>query len=171
MSSSNSKETLERIHAALEAARDSPEPVHSRRYRSRIQSRDMTPSPKPITLSTTSCARRCFAPAKAGSRKRQWTTSRDSTRRRVWVVDPLDGTREFVQGIPEFCVSIAMVENERSGRRWNLQSRDQRTHSRLARHRRNLQRQARATQPAQGSARRARACQPQRGQARRVEAV
>ena len=30
---------------------------------------------------------------------------------RVWVVDPLDGTREFVQGIPEFCVSIAMVEN------------------------------------------------------------
>jgi myo-inositol-1(or 4)-monophosphatase len=32
-------------------------------------------------------------------------------RERVWVVDPLDGTREFVQGIPEFCVSIAMVEN------------------------------------------------------------
>ena len=33
------------------------------------------------------------------------------TKQRVWVVDPLDGTREFVQGIPEFCVSIAMVEN------------------------------------------------------------
>jgi len=32
-------------------------------------------------------------------------------KRRVWVVDPLDGTREFVQGIPEFCVSIAMVED------------------------------------------------------------
>src|SRR6266481_9751938 len=32
-------------------------------------------------------------------------------KRRVWVVDPLDGTREFVAGIPEFCVSIAMVEN------------------------------------------------------------
>jgi len=30
---------------------------------------------------------------------------------RVWVVDPLDGTREFVAGIPEFCVSIAMVES------------------------------------------------------------
>jgi myo-inositol-1(or 4)-monophosphatase len=30
---------------------------------------------------------------------------------RVWIVDPLDGTREFVAGIPEFCVSIAMVEN------------------------------------------------------------
>src|SRR5215468_7094738 len=28
---------------------------------------------------------------------------------RVWVVDPLDGTREFVKGIPEFCVSIGYV--------------------------------------------------------------
>src|SRR5216683_169502 len=32
---------------------------------------------------------------------------------RVWVVDPLDGTREFVAGIPEFCVSVAMVEHGR----------------------------------------------------------
>jgi len=32
---------------------------------------------------------------------------------RVWVVDPLDGTREFVQGIPEFCVSIGFVEEGR----------------------------------------------------------
>ncbi len=29
---------------------------------------------------------------------------------RVWVVDPLDGTREFVAGIPEWCISIALVE-------------------------------------------------------------
>jgi len=34
-------------------------------------------------------------------------------RARVWVVDPLDGTREFVKGIPEFCVSIGFVENGR----------------------------------------------------------
>jgi myo-inositol-1(or 4)-monophosphatase len=30
-------------------------------------------------------------------------------KRRVWVVDPLDGTREFVTGIPEWCVSIGLV--------------------------------------------------------------
>ena len=30
---------------------------------------------------------------------------------RVWVVDPLDGTREFVAGIPEWCLSIGLVEN------------------------------------------------------------
>ncbi|MFZ0937826.1 MAG: 3'(2'),5'-bisphosphate nucleotidase CysQ [Candidatus Sulfotelmatobacter sp.] len=34
-------------------------------------------------------------------------------RSQVWVVDPLDGTREFVLGIPEFCVSIGFVENGR----------------------------------------------------------
>src|SRR5258706_6548287 len=34
-------------------------------------------------------------------------------RSRVWVVDPLDGTREFVKGIPEFCVSIGFAENGR----------------------------------------------------------
>lgn len=31
-------------------------------------------------------------------------------RSRVWVVDPLDGTRSFVGGYPEFAVSVALVE-------------------------------------------------------------
>jgi myo-inositol-1(or 4)-monophosphatase len=31
----------------------------------------------------------------------------------VWVVDPLDGTKEFVMGIPEFSVSVALVEDGR----------------------------------------------------------
>jgi myo-inositol-1(or 4)-monophosphatase len=34
-------------------------------------------------------------------------------RDRVWVVDPIDGTREFVMGIPEWCVSIGLVEGDR----------------------------------------------------------
>jgi fructose-1,6-bisphosphatase/inositol monophosphatase family enzyme len=29
-------------------------------------------------------------------------------KRRVWVVDPLDGTREFVACISEWCVSVAL---------------------------------------------------------------
>lgn len=32
---------------------------------------------------------------------------------RVWIVDPLDGTKEFVKRIPEWCVSIGLVEDER----------------------------------------------------------
>lgn len=30
---------------------------------------------------------------------------------RVWIVDPLDGTREFVEGIPEWCISIGLAVN------------------------------------------------------------
>ena len=32
---------------------------------------------------------------------------------RVWIVDPIDGTREFVMGIPEWCVSVALVVDGR----------------------------------------------------------
>jgi myo-inositol-1(or 4)-monophosphatase len=32
-------------------------------------------------------------------------------KRRVWIVDPMDGTKEFTKKIPEFAVSIALVEN------------------------------------------------------------
>ena len=32
-------------------------------------------------------------------------------RRRVWVVDPIDGTKEFVRGRPEWCVSVGLVED------------------------------------------------------------
>lgn len=31
-------------------------------------------------------------------------------RERVWIVDPLDGTKEFVKGLPEFAVSVALVQ-------------------------------------------------------------
>lgn len=31
--------------------------------------------------------------------------------RRVWVVDPIDGTREYIAGIPEYAVSAALVED------------------------------------------------------------
>src|SRR5580700_3582670 len=33
------------------------------------------------------------------------------TRERVWIVDPLDGTKEFIKGIPEFVVAIALAEH------------------------------------------------------------
>ncbi len=28
---------------------------------------------------------------------------------RVWIIDPLDGTKEFVEGVPQFAVSVALV--------------------------------------------------------------
>lgn len=35
------------------------------------------------------------------------------SRTRVWIVDPIDGTRAFVRGVPEFCLSAALVEEGR----------------------------------------------------------
>jgi myo-inositol-1(or 4)-monophosphatase len=32
---------------------------------------------------------------------------------RVWVIDPIDGTKEFIEGVPQFAVSIAFVEAAR----------------------------------------------------------
>ncbi|MDH5526840.1 MAG: 3'(2'),5'-bisphosphate nucleotidase CysQ [Nitrospirota bacterium] len=35
------------------------------------------------------------------------------SRSRVWIVDPIDGTKEFIKGIPQFAISIALaVEGE-----------------------------------------------------------
>ncbi|MCB1320628.1 MAG: hypothetical protein KDK34_10265 [Leptospiraceae bacterium] len=31
--------------------------------------------------------------------------------RRIWIVDPIDGTREFVEGLPEFSISVGLVDN------------------------------------------------------------
>ena len=33
---------------------------------------------------------------------------------RMWVVDPIDGTANFMRGIPHFCTSIAFVDNGRA---------------------------------------------------------
>lgn len=34
-------------------------------------------------------------------------------KRRTWIVDPLDGTRQFVAGLPEYATSIALEEDGR----------------------------------------------------------
>lgn len=37
--------------------------------------------------------------------------STQNPRQPTWVIDPLDGTSNYLHGIPHFCVSIALVEN------------------------------------------------------------
>jgi myo-inositol-1(or 4)-monophosphatase len=34
-------------------------------------------------------------------------------KRRVWVVDPIDGTKAFISGEPEFCISVGLIEQGR----------------------------------------------------------
>lgn len=40
---------------------------------------------------------------------------RSSDARLCWVVDPLDGTTNFVHGLPNFCVAVALVERDQEG--------------------------------------------------------
>src|SRR5580765_4612925 len=37
-------------------------------------------------------------------------TARSRWARRAWVIDPLDGTVNYANGIPFFCVSIGLIE-------------------------------------------------------------
>src|ERR1017187_4563796 len=110
MSSFNSKETLERIHAALESARPlvDPLPPGGLEAEYKVGHDPVTEADRAVDTILRQTLLR------AGEGWLSEETVDDFTRldkTRVWVVDPLDGTREFVQGIPEFCISIAMVEN------------------------------------------------------------
>jgi myo-inositol-1(or 4)-monophosphatase len=106
----SSKETLERIHDALEAGREV-----LNRYTLGAIDAEYKAGHDPVTeadRAVDDVLRKLLLRDGEGWLSEE--TVDDFSRldkRRVWVVDPLDGTREFVQGIPEFCVSIAMVEN------------------------------------------------------------
>src|ERR1700688_3650618 len=184
----SSKEILERIHAALEAARA----VLNRFTPGAIEA-EYKVGHDPVTeadRAVDDILRKTLLRPGEGWLSEE--TVDDFTRldkQRVWVVDPLDGTREFVQGIPEFCVSIAMVENGipvaggicnpatdelilgSRGTGVTYNGTPAQPSPRRRRTGRDLHGQARTTEPAQGPARRARARQPQRSEARRVETV
>ncbi len=110
MSSSFQAETLQRIHSALESARQ----VFTRFTLGAIEA-EYKAGHDPVTeadRAVDAVLRRELL------REGEGWLSEESVddlsrleKKRVWIVDPLDGTREFVAGIPEFCVSVAMVED------------------------------------------------------------
>ena len=106
----SSSETLNRIHAALEAGRE----VLNRYTPGAIEA-EYKAGHDPVTEADRAVDRVLRRELLRGDEGWLSEESVDDFSRlnceRVWVVDPLDGTREFVLGIPEFCVSIAMVEN------------------------------------------------------------
>ena len=107
---SNSQELLERIHAALEAARE----VLNRFTPGAIEA-EYKVGHDPVTEADRAVdavlKKNLLRPGEGWLSEETVDDFTRLDKQRVWVVDPLDGTREFVQGIPEFCVSIAMVEN------------------------------------------------------------
>jgi len=110
MTANSSKETLERIHAALEAAR-----VVLNRFTPGAIEAEYKVGHDPVTEADRAVddvlRSTLLRPGEGWLSEESVDDFTRLDKHRVWVVDPLDGTREFVQGIPEFCVSIAMVEN------------------------------------------------------------
>jgi myo-inositol-1(or 4)-monophosphatase len=104
---------LERIEAALETARG----ILARFTPGEVQHRRKTGG-DPVTEADTAVneALRLELPRRDEGWLSEETTDEPARLacQRVWVVDPLDGTREFVQGIPEWCVSVALVEAGRA---------------------------------------------------------
>src|SRR6266478_7891861 len=111
-SSSNSQELLERIHAALEAARA----VLNRFTPGAIET-EYKVGHDPVTEADRAVddilRKTLLRPGEGWLSEESVDDYSRLDKQRVWVVDPLDGTREFVQGLPEFCVSIGFVENGR----------------------------------------------------------
>jgi myo-inositol-1(or 4)-monophosphatase len=110
MTNLSQAETLERIHSALEAAR-----AVFQRFTPGEIAAEYKSGHDPVTEADTAVDAVLRKELLRGDEGWLSEESVDDlsrlNRNRVWVVDPLDGTREFVAGIPEFCVSVAMVEN------------------------------------------------------------
>src|SRR5690606_8556272 len=66
------------------------------------QRRKRPPRTRNVSSAPRSCSRRSQA-APAYEERKEWS--------RFWLVDPLDGTKEFVKRNGEFSVNIALVEN------------------------------------------------------------
>jgi myo-inositol-1(or 4)-monophosphatase len=102
---------------AVEAAREAGAAI-LRHYRGAVEAREKGRD-SPVTaadLEADAIIRRRIA---AAFPEDGWLSEEtaDSSERlgkpRVWIVDPLDGTKEFIQHIPEFCVCIALVAEQR----------------------------------------------------------
>jgi myo-inositol-1(or 4)-monophosphatase len=103
-------EILERIQSAIEAAR----PVFARFTPGEIEA-EYKSGHDPVTEADRTLDRvlrsQLLRPGEGWLSEESADDLSRLNREWAWVVDPLDGTREFVAGIPEFCLSIAMVHN------------------------------------------------------------
>lgn len=99
---------LDRIRAALDVAAESLAPFTSGAIASTLKE-----GGDPLTEADTAVNDALLAVLPQDGEGWLSEETTDDTGRlacaRVWVVDPIDGTREFIRGIPEWCVSIGLV--------------------------------------------------------------
>jgi myo-inositol-1(or 4)-monophosphatase len=103
------------LEAAREAALAAGE-ILERHYRDRGFKVDQKGKDNPVTTADFEADHRLKEMLHGGFPEYGWLseeTADDGARlryERVWIVDPLDGTKEFIKGIPEFVVAIALAE-------------------------------------------------------------
>ena len=101
------------LEVAVEAARASGRIV-AKYYKGEYQVHEKAPD-NPLTVADTEADAEIKRICLGAFPDDGWLSeeTRDSPARlkkeRVWIVDPLDGTKEFTQHIPEFCVCVAFV--------------------------------------------------------------
>lgn len=113
MTDNGSQEIIARIHAALEAAVEAIRPF----VPGAVVADQKSGGRGPVTLADTAADRVLHQKLLRDGEAWLSEESADDLSRlsvgRVWVVDPLDGTREFVEGIPEWSISVGLVEDGR----------------------------------------------------------
>jgi myo-inositol-1(or 4)-monophosphatase len=86
-------------------------------YRDRGYTIDQKGKDNPVTTADFAADRKLKEMLRDGFPAYGWLseeTADDGARlqcRRAWIVDPLDGTKEFIKGVPEFVVAIALTDN------------------------------------------------------------
>jgi myo-inositol-1(or 4)-monophosphatase len=107
---SSASEILERIETALNKAVGVLSQFPSRSLKIDFKPSDGSPVTE-VDRAVNRVLRKCLQRDEEG-----WLSEEDKDdferlkKARVWIVDPLDGTREFIAGIPEWGISVAMVE-------------------------------------------------------------
>jgi myo-inositol-1(or 4)-monophosphatase len=110
-----SHEFARELEAAYSAARSAGE-ILKRHYRERGFTIDQKGKDNPVTTADFEADHRLKEILRGGFPDYGWLseeTADDGARlqhQRVWIVDPLDGTKEFIKGIPEFVIAIALAE-------------------------------------------------------------
>jgi myo-inositol-1(or 4)-monophosphatase len=113
--STTTHELARELEAAQAAALEAGE-ILRRHYRERGFTVDQKGKDNPVTTADFEADRKLKELLHDGFAGYGWLseeTADDGARlrhERVWIVDPLDGTKEFIKGIPEFVVAIALAE-------------------------------------------------------------
>ncbi|HJU28354.1 MAG TPA: 3'(2'),5'-bisphosphate nucleotidase CysQ, partial [Candidatus Binataceae bacterium] len=111
--------TAHSLARELEAARNAAlaaGKILERHYRDRAFTVDQKGKDNPVTTADFEADAKIKEMLRGGFPDYGWLSEETAdnperlSRDRVWIVDPLDGTKEFIKGIPEFVVAIALAE-------------------------------------------------------------